>query len=121
MLGNLFNAIEWLIVLVVLFAFVIGAWRHTVEQTLGDPLLVDPAPNAKAKRYFTLLGKALWHIAMPTFMVARIILEFMGGAAANDETPTSSDADGDYLYKHSGDSYYSHTTPGDGDGKSFYY
>jgi hypothetical protein len=64
MFGMLFNAIAWLIVLVVLFTFALGAaWRHAVEQTLGDPLLVDPSTNAKAKRYFTLFGKVLWHIA----------------------------------------------------------
>lgn len=45
MLGMIFNAIAVLIAMAVLLAFVLGAWRHTVEQTLGDPLLVDPSPN----------------------------------------------------------------------------
>jgi hypothetical protein len=76
MLVILFKAIEWLVVLVVLFSFVIGAWRHTVAQTLGDPLLVDPSPKAKAKRYAALFGKVLWNIAVPVVMVGGILLKF---------------------------------------------
>jgi hypothetical protein len=109
MLVILFKAIEWLIVLAVLFAFVIGAWRHTVEQTLGDPLLVEQAPKAKTKRYFTLLGKVLWHIVVPVAIIARIILEFMGDCAANTDKRTSSSG-GDFRYKHKGETYYTHST-----------
>jgi hypothetical protein len=77
MLEILFKAIEWIIVLVVLLAFVIGAWRHTVEQTLGDPLLVDSSHKAKATRYATLFGKVLWNIAVPVVMVGGILLKFI--------------------------------------------
>lgn len=121
MFNLIITTIEWIVVLVVLAAFVIGAWRQLVAETLGDSLLVDPSRTAKTKGYVRLAGKVLWHILVPAAIVARIILEFVGEAAANAETPVSSDTDGDYLYKHKGDSYYSHTTPGDGDGKSFYY
>ena len=91
MLVILFKAIEWLIVLVVLFAFVIGAWRHIVEKTLGDPLLVNPSPKAKAKRYAALLGKVLWNIAVPVVMVGGILLECISsmdpedGKSGNDD------------------------------------
>ena len=85
MLVILFKAIEWLIVLVVLFTFVIGACRHIVEQTLGDLLLVDPSPKAKAKRYAALFGKVLWNIAVPVVMVGGIILEFMGMMAEGED------------------------------------
>lgn len=116
MLGNLFNAIEWLVVLAVLFAFVIGAWRHAVEQTLGDPLSVDPALNAKAKRYFTLFGKVLWHIAGLVVMVGGILLEIAAIWAANNETQTGTG--GDFRYKHKGERYYTHST---GDGSNSWY
>lgn len=84
MLGMIFNAIAVLIAMAVLLAFVLGAWRHTVEQTLGDPLLVDPSPNAKAKRYFTLFVKVLWNIAVPVVMVAGIFLESISSMDSED-------------------------------------
>jgi len=108
MLVILFKAIEWLIVLVVLFAFVIGAWRHIVEKTLGDPLLVNPSPKAKAKRYAALFGKVLWNIVVPTAMVARIFLEFGAGWTTNT-SETQSGTDGDFRYKHEGETYYIHS------------
>ncbi len=117
MLGILFNAIEWLIVLAVLFTFVLGAWRHIVEQTMGDPLLDGSSPNAKAKRYFTLFGKVLWNIAGLVVMVGGILLKFMAIGAANiDETQAG--ADGDYWYRHEGERYYSRSR---GDGGSTWY
>lgn len=117
MLGNLFNAIAWLIVLAVLFAFVIGAWRQLVEQTLGDPRLVDQSPKAKAKRYFTLFGKVVWNVTGLVVMVARILLEFAADCAENiGETNTGTG--GDFRYKHKGERYYTHST---GDGSNRWY
>jgi len=110
MLVILFKAIEWLVVLVVLFAFVIGAWRHIVAETLGDPLLVDPAPNAKAKRYLRLLGKVLWNIVVPTAMVARIYLEYATDCAENVGGTHSTSTDSDFRYKHEGETYFTHST-----------
>ena len=85
MLGMIFNAIAVLIAMAVLLAFVLGAWRHTAEQTLGDPLLVDSSPKEKAKQYTALLGKVLWNIAVPVVMVGGIILEFMGMMAEGED------------------------------------
>ena len=112
MIAILINAVAVLFALVVLFAFVWGAWRHTVEQTLGDPLLADPSPNAKTKRYFMLLGKVLWNIAVPVVMVGAVLVEFMGLMAEtkNDELVNTGD---DFRYKHEGERYYTHSTPGD--------
>jgi len=118
MFNLIITTIEWIVVLVVLAAFIIGAWRHTVAESLGDPLLVDPSPNAKAKRYLRLAGKVLWHILVPAGIVARIILEFVGEAAANDETPAATDTDGDYWYRNKGEVYY---TRNSGDGGSTWY
>jgi len=91
MLGMIFNAIAVLIAMAVLLAFVLGAWRYTAEQTLGDPLLVDSSPKAKAKRYAALLGKVLWNIAVPVVMVGGILLECISsmdpedGKSGNDD------------------------------------
>lgn len=112
MFNLIITTIEWIIVLVVLAAFVIGAWRQLVAETLGDPLLVDPSPNAKAKRYLRLAGKVLWHILVPAFIVARIILEFVG-----DGKRTSSSGD-DFRYKHKGETYNTHST---GDSSNSWY
>jgi hypothetical protein len=76
MFNLIITTIEWVVVLVVLAAFIIGAWRHTVAETLGDPLLVDPSPNAKAKGYLRLAGKVLWHILVPVAMIGGILLKF---------------------------------------------
>jgi hypothetical protein len=112
MFNLIITTIEWIVVLVVLAAFIIGAWRYTVAETLGDPLLVDPSPNAKAKGYLRLAGKLLWHILVPAFMVARIILEFVG---EGKRTPSSGD---DFRYKHKGETYYTHST---GDSSNSWY
>jgi len=77
MFNLIITTIEWIVVLVVSAAFIIGAWRHTVAETLGDPLLVDPSPNAKAKRYLRLAGKVLWHILVPVAMVGGIFLKLI--------------------------------------------
>jgi len=116
MFNLIITTIEWIVVLVVLAAFIIGAWRHTVAETLGDPLLVDPSPNAKAKRYLRLAGKVLWHILVPTFMVARIYLQIAAVWAANNE-PKSSTSN-DHRYKHKGETYYTHST---GDSSNSWY
>lgn len=90
MIDTFMNAVAMLFALVVLFAFVWGAWRHTAEQTLGTPLLAEPSPNAKTKRYFRLLGKVLWNIAVPIVMVGAVLIEFMGLMVENkiDEDQT---------------------------------
>jgi hypothetical protein len=117
MFNLIITTIEWIVVLVVLAAFIIGAWRHTVTETLGDPLLVDPSPNAKAKGLLRLAGKVLWHILVPAFMVARIFIEFIAmGGASRDEI--QSGADGDYWYRNKGETYY---TRNSGDGGSTWY
>ena len=114
MLVILFKAIEWLIVLVVLFTFVIGACRHIVEQTLGDLLLVDPSPKAKAKRYAALFGKVLWNIAVPVVMVGGILLKFMCMMAEDKDDKEQTRWHGGCLwhrdvtgawYSHSADEY----------------
>ncbi|NOU21839.1 MAG: hypothetical protein HOO93_08615 [Methyloglobulus sp.] len=118
MIAILINAVAMLFVLVLLVVFVQGAWRHTVEQTLGDPILADPSSHAKTKRYFTLLGKVLWNIAVPVVMVGAVLVEFMGLMAEtkNDELVNTGD---DFRYKHEGERYYTHSTPGDS--KAFWY
>jgi hypothetical protein len=77
MIITLMNSLAVLLPLALLFVFTWGAGRHTVEQTLGDPLLADPTHATKTKRYFTLVGKVLWNIVMLVIMVGRILLEFM--------------------------------------------
>ncbi len=119
MLGILLKAIEWLIVLAVLFTFVLGAWRHTVEQTLGDPLLDGPSPNAKAKRYFTLFGKVIWNITGLVVMVGAVLVEFMGLVAENTSFESETNTSDDFRYKHEGERYYTQSTPGNG--KSTWY
>jgi TRAP-type C4-dicarboxylate transport system permease small subunit len=90
MIATFMNAVAVLFVLVLLVVFVWGAWRHTVEQTLADPILADPSPHAKTKRYFRLLGKVLWNIAVPVVMVGAVLVEFMGlmAESKNDEDQT---------------------------------
>lgn len=115
MIAILINAIAVLFALVVLFAFVWGAWRHTVKQTLGDPLLVDPSLNTKTKRYFTLLGKVLWNIAVPIVMVGAVLVEFMGlmAESKNDEIETRTDSSGNYWYRPEGGRWYTHSADQD--------
>ena len=67
MIITLMNSLAVLLGLALLFAFVWGAWRHTLEQVLDDPLLADPTPAAKTKLYFTLVGKVLWNIVVLVF------------------------------------------------------
>ena len=118
MFNLIITTIEWIVVLLVLAAFIIGAWRHTVAESLGDPLLVDPSPNAKAKRYLRLAGKVLWHILVPACMVARIYLEYAADCAENVGGTHSTSSDGDFRYKHEGETYYTHST---GDSSNSWY
>lgn len=113
MIATFMNAVAVLFVLVLLVVFVQGVWRHTVEQTLDDTILADPSPHAKTKRYFRLLGKVLWNVAVPIVMVGAVLIEFMGlmAEAKNDE-PGINTSD-DFRYKHDGERYYTHSTPGD--------
>jgi hypothetical protein len=115
MIATLVNAVAMLFVLVLLVVFVQGAWRHTVEQTLGDPLLADPSPNAKTKRYFTLLGKVLWNIAVPIVMAGAVLVEFMGlmAESKNDEIETRTDSSGNYWYRPEGGRWYTHSADQD--------
>jgi len=77
MMITLMNSLAVLLALALLFVFAWGAWRHTVEQILGDPLLADPTPAVKTKRYFTLVGKALWNIAVSLVILGAFLVEFM--------------------------------------------
>jgi hypothetical protein len=117
MFNLIITTIEWIVVLVVLAAFVIGAWRHLVAETLGDSLLVDPSPNAKAKGYLCLAGKVLWHMLVPTAMLARIYLEFAADCYSNRDE-VQSDSDSDFRYRHNGETYYTHST---GDSSNSWY
>lgn len=103
MFNLIITTIEWIVVLVVLAAFVIGAWRQLVAETLGDPLLVDPSPNAKAKGYLRLVGKVLWHILVPVAMVGGILLKFLCSTddGSNDASETRLDSAGGVWHRDS--------------------
>jgi hypothetical protein len=115
MIAILINAVEVLFVLALLIVFVQGAWRHTVEQTLGDPLLTDSSPKAKTKQYFMLLCKVLWNIAVPIVMVGAVLVEFMGlmAESKNDEIETRTDSSGNYWYRPEGGRWYTHSADQD--------
>lgn len=110
MIITLMNLLAVLLPLTLLFAFVWGAWRHTVEQTLGYSHLTDLSSGTKIKRYFTLLGKVLWNIAVLIVMVGGIVLEllFAMGEEESDKLETRRDSNGCIWYR-SGGSWYSHS------------
>jgi hypothetical protein len=113
MIAILINAVAVLFTLVVLFAFVWGAWRHTVEQALGDPLLADPSPNANQTK-FHADGKVLWNIAVPVVMVGAVLVEFMGLIVENkiDEDQTRRHG-GCLWYRDITGAWYSHSADED--------
>jgi len=110
MMITFMNSLAVLLGLALLFAFVWGAWRHTLEQILDDPLLADPTPAAKTKLYFTLVGKVLWNIVVLVVMVGGIVLEllFAMGEEESDKLETRRDSNGCIWYR-SGGSWYSHS------------
>ena len=52
MMITLMNSLGVVLALALLFAFVWGAWRHTVEQTLGCSHLTDLSSGTKIKTVF---------------------------------------------------------------------
>ena len=102
MMITLMNSLAVLLALALLFAFVWGAWSHTVEQTLGDPLLADPTPATKTKRYFTLVGKVLWNIvSADCYGGWRFCWNLYSykGETKRDKHETKIDSNGNYWYR----------------------
>jgi hypothetical protein len=107
MMITLMNSLGVVLALALLFAFVWGAWRHTVEQTLGCSHLTDLSSGTKVKRYFTLLGKVLWNIAVLIVMVGAILLKFISLKGNDDgKQETKIDSNGNYWYRNKGGSWY---------------
>ena len=69
--------------------------------------MTDLSSGTKIKRYFTLLGKVLWNIAVLIVMVGAILLEFISLKGNDDgKQETKIDSNGNYWYRTKGGSWY---------------